>query len=509
MYTKQEIIIKHYREGKSQRQISRDLGISRKTVKKYVDAYEKYRQKKGEEEGEMVGYLSQPQEYDSRNRTRRRLTQEVQEEIDRLLAENARKLHSGLRKQMLKKADIHELLQEKGYKIGYTTVCNYIREKEQKGGEKEVYVRQEYQPGESCEFDWGETKLTIDGRLKRVYLSVFTSAWSNYRFGELYEREDTLSFMEGHVLFFAHVGGSYREMLYDNTRVAVARFTGRKEKEPTRALLQLRGHYQFTHRFCNARRGNEKGHVERSVEYVRRKVFGRRSEFATLEEARKYLHKQLERLNNLPQQLTGKSARELLEEEKKHLWPAPIPLAVSESVELRVDSYSTISYGTNRYSVPEELTGEFVKAKIYSNKLEIYYRNQRVAIHERSYERHRWIIKVEHYLKTFRRKPGSIGRSVALLSSDYLRSLYDEFFRGSPRDFIELLHYCHRHKVAEETLERTVKRLLDHTPGKITTEKIMALLGNKPAVKQDYGSKDSETVERSKEQLQKITKMLM
>ncbi len=114
MYTKQEIIIKHYREGKSQRQISRELGISRKTVKKYVDAYEKYHQEKGVEKGEIVGYLSQPQEYDSRNRMRRRLTQEVQEEIDRLLAENIRKLHSGQRKQMLKKADIHELLQEKG-----------------------------------------------------------------------------------------------------------------------------------------------------------------------------------------------------------------------------------------------------------------------------------------------------------------------------------------------------------------------------------------------------------
>lgn len=509
MYTKQEIIIRNYREGKSHRQISRELGISRTTVKKYVDAYEKFRQEKGEKEGDIAGYLSQPQEYNSGSRVRRRLTREVQEEIDRLLAENQRKLHTGQRKQMLKKADIYELLKEKGYKIGYTTVCNYIRAKEQKGDGKEVYVRQEYRPGESCEFDWGETKLVIDGKLKRVYLSVFTSAWSNYRFGGLYEREDTLSFMEGHVLFFAHVGGSYREMLYDNTRVAVARFTGKQEKEPTRALLQLRGHYHFTHRFCNARRGNEKGHVERSVEYVRRKVFGRRSEFATLEEAREYLGEQLDRLNNIPQQLTGRSALEMLVEEQKHLWPAPPPLAVSDSVELRVDSYSTVSYGTNRYSVPEELAGEFVEAKIYSNKLEIYCRNQRVATHGRSYERHRWIIKVEHYLKTFRRKPGSIGRSVALLSSDYLRSLYEEFFRGSPRDFIELLHYCHRHKVAEETLERTVKRLLDYTPGKITSEKIMALLGNKPAVKQDYGGKDSETVARSKEQLEQITKMLM
>lgn len=40
MYTKQEIIIRSYREGKSQRCISRELVVSRKTVKKYISEYE-------------------------------------------------------------------------------------------------------------------------------------------------------------------------------------------------------------------------------------------------------------------------------------------------------------------------------------------------------------------------------------------------------------------------------------------------------------------------------------
>jgi transposase len=43
-------------------------------------------------------------------------------------------------------------------------------------------------------------------------------------------------------------------------RVAVSKFVGKYEKEPTRALLDLSFHYGFNHRFCNARRGNEKGH---------------------------------------------------------------------------------------------------------------------------------------------------------------------------------------------------------------------------------------------------------
>lgn len=60
-------------------------------------------------------------------------------------------------------------------------------------------------------------------------------------------------------LIFAFTGGVYRTMLYDNMRVAVARFVGKYEKEPTQALLQLRGHYGFSHRFCNAYQGNERG----------------------------------------------------------------------------------------------------------------------------------------------------------------------------------------------------------------------------------------------------------
>ena len=509
MYTKQEIILRKIREGKSQRQISRELGISRRTVKKYLESNEAYQKSDIHQKGTLVNHLTQPLVYDSSKRTKRRLIQEIQEIIDGLLEENRRKAQEGMGKQLLKKRDILEILWDQGYEIGYTTVCNYIKEREKPQGVKEAYIRQEYQPGDTCEFDWGEVKLIIGGIRMNLNMSVFTSAYSNYRYGSLYRRQATLSFMETHVEFFSHVGGVYREMLYDNMRVAVARFVGRKEKEPTRALLQLRGHYQFTHRFCNAYRGNEKGHVERSVEYVRRKVFGMKSEFDTLEDARRYLEERLEKLNGTIQQLTGKTAKQMLEEERSALLPVKAPLACSESVELRVDKYSTISYGTNRYSVPDHLVGKFTDAKIYSDKLEIYYQNDLISIHQRSYDRHQWIIKVDHYLNTFRVKPGALAGSVALTRSGYLKELYEKFFEENPRDFIDLLHYCQKHQVDGESLEVSVNRLLKHTPGKITGEKIMALLGNKSRVTTAFGDTDRETVERAKEQLQQVAQMLM
>jgi len=55
----------------------------------------------------------------------RKLTDEVVKEIDRLLEINEQMCNRGQHKQTMKKIDILESLQEKGYDIGYTTVCNY------------------------------------------------------------------------------------------------------------------------------------------------------------------------------------------------------------------------------------------------------------------------------------------------------------------------------------------------------------------------------------------------
>ncbi len=454
MYTKQEIILKSHREGKSQRSISKELGISRKTVRKYIKQCE----------------------------ARLQSGEPPQEAIDELLAANEEKKLQGLRKQLLKKCDILDLLQEQGVDIGYTTVCNYIKEKQGKVKPKEAYIRQVYVPGEVCEFDWGEIKLYIGGKLTRLQLAVFTAAYSNYRFASIYQRQDTLAFMESHVSFFEHLQGVYKGMVYDNMRVAVAKFIGPHEKEPTHALLQLRGHYQFSHRFCNIYRGNEKGHVERSVEYIRRKSFGVKCHFTDLEEATDWLHNKIDVLNNTRQQLAGKTANELLDNERASLAPLPARLLCSDQIQLRVDKYATVSYKTNRYSVPDDLVGAFVQARIMSHEIWFYHDDCKVAIHRRSYHKHDWIIEIDHYLDTFKRKPGALAGSIALASCGYLKQLYETHFMGESRNFIDLLSYCQQHTITDDKLEQAVKKLTNSPVKELTTEKIKALLGNKQDV---------------------------
>ncbi len=510
MYTKQEIILRRYRDGLSQRRISKELAISRKTVSRYISQYELIL-RQGKRSSEAISIcLSKLPKYSGASRQKVRLTQEVQTCIDLLLEDNQKKLNSGLGKQQLKKIDILYKLHEQGYDIGYTTVCNYISDRHNHNQRpiKEAFIRQVYLPGSICEFDWGEVKLVIGGQQRKYQMAVFTSGYSNYRYAYLFERQDTLAFMESHVFFFSYTGGVYREMVYDNMRVAVSKFTGKHEKEPTRALLDLRSHYRFNHRFCNTYSGNEKGHVERSVEYVRRKAFGLKSEFDNLKQANDYLLGIIEKLNNTRQQLTGKTASELFAEEKEYLMEQQEELACSEHAQLRVDKYATLSYRTNRYSVSEKLVGEFVDVKIYSSKLEFYYDNRLIASHQRVYGKHQWVITLEHYLETFKRKPGALLSSEALASRDGLKKIYGNWFSDTPRDFIELLHYCHQNKIDDQTLTEALSRLTANSSAKVTSEKLMALLGNKAYEEPETQPIQSQTSLLSKQHLLQTAQLM-
>ncbi len=407
----------------------------------------------------------------------------------------------------MKKVDIHEALKKGGFQIGYTTVCNYIRHREQSG--QEAFIRQHYDPGKVCEFDWGEVKLTIGGQERVFQLATFTAAFSNYRWAYLFDRQDTASFQAAHAQFFAHIQGVYYELVYDNTRVVIRRFVGRREKEPTEGLLRLSMYYQFRFRFCNVRRGNEKGHVERSVEYIRRKAFAERDCFASRAEANAYLQGRLAELNG--GQLSGKdqSPATLLEQEhpKLHACP-PVAFECADWRCCRVDKYATLNLGNNHYSVPEELVGRMVDVKVYPSKLIMYYQKQEMCRHERRYTLHGWYIKLEHYLSTLKRKPGALAGSVALKQADErLRCIHDRFFSDRPKDFIELLHYRRKKQVSLEKLEEVIQSLHQLSPQDISLDKIK-ILCERRQVNGPVLSKPDAIAEHAQAQLQALAQLV-
>ncbi len=128
--------------------------------------------------------------YDSSSRKKTKLTPQIIERIEYYLQENETKRAIGRAKQQKKKIDIYEALIEEGFDISYPTICNTIRTMEKKN--RDAFIKQHYSLGEVCEFDWGEVKLTIDGRDVTLQLAVFTSAKGNYRYARLFYNQPYL-----------------------------------------------------------------------------------------------------------------------------------------------------------------------------------------------------------------------------------------------------------------------------------------------------------------------------
>jgi len=481
MINKQEIILRYVREGDSLRKICRDLGLNRKTVKHYITEY--FEAKKQSEAAGTTEILHRsvteaPGYHCKVPRPKKKATPALVEAIDGFLADNDRKAMDGLSKQRMLKKDIHEALVEQGYKIGYTTVCSCINERILHV--REAFIRQEYQAGSVCEFDWAEVKLVIGGTQKRLYIALFTSAYSNYRFGMIFHRQDQLAFMESHRAFFAHIGGVYQEMVYDNMRVVIAQFVGRNEKRPTKTLENLAGWYHYRWRFCNVRKGNEKGHVERSVEIVRRKAFSQHEAFDTIFEATACLQETCKKLNEQPSTAGVPSAAEKLSEERQGLFAHPGQIECFVSEDLKVDKYATVSFGTNRYSVPDHLVGKRISAKIYSEQLRIYYGDRAVCQHARLYTRNQWSVSMDHYLETFFKKPGAFAGSLALTQApEIISRLYKDYFGSESREFIELLMYLRDHDITPEALQKATWEAQKLCPNDVRIEKVRVILGNR------------------------------
>lgn len=497
----------YLREEKSQREIAIVTGIDRKTVRKYIKEYESKKkeieQSKNEiHTGELIQDLVDAPKYKVGVRTKRVMTKEIEQKIKDHLQENEEKRKKGLRKQLKKPIDIFETLDEEGIEISYSTVLRTIRQLEKKV--KEAFIKGSYLPGGICEFDWGEVKVQIKKKWTKLQMAVFTSAFGNYRIAYLFTKQKMECFHEAHALFFKEVGGIYQTMVYDNMRVAVKRFVG-TEKEPTDGLLKLSIYYGFKFQFCNIRKGNEKGHVERSVEVIRRKAFAFRDSFETLEEANQYLYEVCERRNRKPQpSLQNQTAEESLKQEKRYFLLLPPPFDAARIQNVRVDKYSTVVIDQSHYSVPDHLVGEIVKVKVYSNRILCFHEEKKMAEHIRLTGCHEWSLHLEHFTNTLKKKPGALAGSTALQQADKkIQTIYKRYYISREKEFIELIQFIRDESTIAE-VEKSIKELRKINPSHVTTDKIKVLCAknqNKTPPASPVSRESKEITEQAKAHL--------
>lgn len=483
-------IIHLFKVGKmSVRGIARKLKMHRKTVSKILTEYESALASGETERIEEI--LTTPPSYDSSKRRRRVVVKEVSDIMDELFEMNQKRRFMGLRKQCMCKRDVWEYLRKRGISIAYSTVCRYLYVKEHQTIKKhhstEAFIRQEYAPGEMCEFDWGQIKLTIAGSLRTLHMAVFTFSYSNGRAAYLFDRENSLAFMEAHRNFFKDIKGVPGTMVYDNMRVAVEKFVG-KEKKPTVTLLRLSNFYGYSFRFCNVRSGNEKGHVERSVEFVRRKSFCIIDSFASVEHAQRYLSMVCAKLNSEPHSPATEDIKTRYAEDLAALSPHTDDMGCFEMKDFKVDKWSTITLSGSHYSVPDSCVGQTVAVRMFSGKLQMVHIGEVVAEHERLYKPG-WSIKLEHYLHTLGMKPGAVASSTALIQApEEVRTIFRESFKGRESEFISLLLYMHEKGFTQQDMYTAYRHLKTKGIGRVSSDQIKALLCSRGKTLPEKGS---------------------
>ena len=314
-------------------------------------------------------------------------------------------------------------------------------------------------------------------------MAAFATAYGNYRFAVLFRSQDTAAFQEAHVRFFRFCHGVYHTVVYDNMKVAVKKFVGPTEKEPTEALLQLSTYYRFGFRFCNTRRGNEKSHVERTVDVMRHFAFSEpgMDEFESLEAANAHLLKKCVEKNG--EALSdGRIPKDTFMEEKPFLIPEvpPMPCFIKKTG-CSVDKYSTVSVNCVRYSVPDVYAGKKVDVRIYTDRIVAYKDNAVIAEHPRSYQQGSYHLDIFHYLRTLKKKPGALPQSTALLQSDTLiKNIYEKYYSNDAKTFLQVLEIIK--EIGADAVMTALDRLMKISPLDLSADKVKVVCDNQKEI---------------------------
>ena len=224
-------------EGLSEREAARRFGIARETVRK------------------MLRYRIPPG-YRRSKPARRPKLEAFTGIIDQILTDDRERP----RKQRHTAQRIFDRLRDEyGFTGGYTTVKDYVREK--KLGGQEMFVPLTHPPGDA-QADFGEAVVVINGVQRKAHFLVVDLPHSDDAFVKAFPAETTEAFCEGHNAAFRYFGGVPRSIVYDNTKLAVARILGDGTRQRTRVFSELQSHYLFADRFGRPGKGNDKGKVE-------------------------------------------------------------------------------------------------------------------------------------------------------------------------------------------------------------------------------------------------------
>jgi transposase len=356
-------IIRHLREGRSDRAIALATGVDRKTVARYrVWAVEH----------ELLSRPLPP--LGELHRMLDEMSQGAAPPQNVSSVEPYRELVRKLREAGVEMTAIWQRLQERGYTGTYWSVRRFVRRMEP--STPEVTVRVETRPGEEAQVDFGYAGQMVDpetGEIRRAWLFVMLLSWSRHMYVEFVFDQKVETWLRLHCNALAYFGGVPERVVIDNLKAGIPRICF-DEPQAQHAYRECAEHYGFLISPCRPRTPQHKGKVEQGgVHYVKRNFLAGR-ERMTLTQANQEVLRWVEttagrRIHGTTRErplARFEAEREVL----RPLPPAPYELAVWKKVKLHRDCY--LHFESAYYSAPFRFVGLHLWVRGGTRRVQVY-----------------------------------------------------------------------------------------------------------------------------------------
>ena len=379
----------HRVQGKSIKAICRELGISRKVVRKVLRSGEtEFRYSRARQPQPKLGPW--------------------QAELERLLEAN----EARPRRERLTLVRVYETLRELGYEGGYDAVRRHARgwQASRATAVAAAFVPLSFAPGEAYQFDWSHEVVLIGGTTVTVKVAHVRLCHSRMLFVRAYPRETQEMVFDAHDRAFAFFRGTCTRGIYDNMRTAVDAILVGRDRAYNRRFLRMCSHYLVEPVAYTPASGWEKGQVENQVQTARGRFFQPRLRFTGLEELNGWLEAECRRWAELHQHPEQKelTVAQAWAAERAVLQPVVAPFDGFHESEHAVSGTCLISFDRNRYSVSARVVRRAVQVRAYADRIVVRCDGEVVADHPRFFGRDRTIYDPWHYLPVLATKPGAL-----------------------------------------------------------------------------------------------------
>jgi transposase len=329
----------------------------------------------------------------------------------------------------LRATRLYEMVRPRGYAGSVVQLRRIVRTLRPQAAPT-VYRRLTTLMGEEAQVDWGAFGTIRIGHGTRP-LSGFVMVLSYSRaLSALFTMDQTVeSFLRGHVDAFQVLGGSARTLVYDNLKSAVLERQGSAIRFHPR-LLELAGHYHFAPRPCTPGRGNEKGKIERQIQYLRHAFFAARTltDVDDLNAQFRRWRDEIAHQRPHPEQ-RDQTVAQVLAQEQSRLLPLPAhPFATEVLRAVTSGKTPYVRFDRNHYSIPHTHVRRPVTLLANATLVRIVAGAVEIARHARSYDTGQTIEDLAHLeglLAATRQANPSTGRDRLRLAVPAIATLFE------------------------------------------------------------------------------------